>query len=245
MSEQQPVTLETQDHREQNMSLSHNTSRVDDTNTKKNLHGYQNIIHVTPAQVTAVKDSTKAAGLDTIANTNQNSLLTKRATQQHDIEADDNILCVRESDKKQLPEQTIAFQRPLTPTPQQIQVDAATREFSHNINGDNNNNQKLNNILDQRSQTEVLLSPEILQQQSNMDVLYMDNKKEGNQPFKRNGVEKPKPQRSVSMPTRQGQESRQSETESLSKWRSVKNAVKITTNLAKQNKTKKDSFMEK
>lgn len=64
-----------------------------------------------------------------------------------------------------------------------------------------------------------------------------------------NGTRRPSPRRSTSFPTRPRPRSRtgsvNSQTSTSSKWTAIKHAVKITHTMAKHQKTKQDSFMEK
>lgn len=220
-----------------------------DMNGQMKLNGIQNIIRVMPVKTAAVS-ATMETKLSSISNTRSaNDPMTVQANQEQ----------ISLNDSKHFLSSTAVVNNLIPPTISEPLPKLADQgrspkpipgESPETVDGSTRNNNNNNNNVKARKRysSEVLLKPAALSPPAmESDDTTTDMETADTQPAQNGEVyTKPPPRRSISMPTKTRTDStKTSDTDSLSRWRSVKNAVKITTNMAKQNKSRKDSFMEK
>ena len=223
-----------------------------DMNGQMKLNGIQNIIRVLPAKATAVS-STIDTKLGNKANTDVSEPMPFQANQKQNS-LDDNS-------NHFLPSTTTldnlippAVQEPTLPVIEYENQDSLPKPALKKLPEIIHENGQQNNNVDIRKQysSEILLKPVSLlgtamdSEDTGGGDLENSDTSSPVQPQNGGVYPKPPPRRSVSMPTKTRTDStKTSDSESLSRWRSVKNAVRATNNIAKQNKSRKDSFMEK
>ena len=222
-----------------------------DMNGQMKLNGIQNIIRVLPAKATAVS-STIDTKLGNKANTDVSEPMPLQANQdQNSLNDNSNHFLPSTTTLDNLIPPTV--QEPTLPIIECENQDSlpkpALKKLPEIIH---ENGQQNNNVDIRKYSSEILLKPVSLlgtamdsDDTGGGDVENSDTSSPV-QPQNGGVFSKPPPRRSVSMPTKARTDStKTSDSESLSRWRSVKNAVRATNNIAKQNKSRKDSFMEK